>query len=157
MEGQSFYSSSQVGVLLVGPSSVAVVGFLRDWYMQTKGSLGFAVIDGGALYLCHDQYRHCQAFTTDRIPKIIASSNITQFSSTLFEDVCCDLNIYLSHSSPNLDGQVGQLVDVVKRQLSCHMGKRFLILSDLGPPRHLISVSTTGCAIANISILITQP
>lgn len=59
----------------------------------------------------------CQIFANKGMPKVVESINITQFSSTRFEDFCCCLNISLLHSPPILNGLGEQLIDNVKRQL----------------------------------------
>ncbi|KAM3171666.1 hypothetical protein ACTXT7_016160 [Hymenolepis weldensis] len=65
----------------------------------------------------------CQVFANQDVPKVIVSSNFTHFSSKLFEDFCRGINIFLLHSSPNLNGLDEQLFDNAKEQILVSRGE----------------------------------
>ncbi|KAM3175706.1 hypothetical protein ACTXT7_008001 [Hymenolepis weldensis] len=57
-------------------------------------------------------------FANQRVLKVIVVRNVTQLSSTRFEDIHHSLNISLPHSPPNLNGQDEQLIGNVPDEAS---------------------------------------
>lgn len=74
-----------------------------------------------------------QVFVNHCLPKPIMSRNVTQFSSTLFDDFNNGLNIPLLLSPANADGLDEKFIDNVEKQLlEKRYWKCFLVLHNLG-------------------------